>query len=369
MLQQSGIPPPRKERGTSMPPSPSQLPRPPRSLKPPRKIEYGRLSDTELKKRSQTPPKLIGQQQAPPSSPQLMSQQQKQQHHQNEYEMKTSSLKRSGFSKREFSPAKNLIEMKENLRDFTMKHKNYGAINKAENENKFGFKSNSPAEFLKPDFISSTKKYYHRLEEPTRIKKASPESNLITMKRSLLPSAKKINTATSNATTATATTQTTICLNSNSHNKDTRDSSSGSNNSNNSNTISRYSPIHTTTKPQSNDANMSSYHHHLNQHHQQQQHATRTPPKYIPLQSSSEMKTNSIKNSNNKLQILTPNKSSSSLPSSSILHATAIANSSSSSAATTPTTASLPPKPMDINKNQRRGSSLTRAENKYRIQF
>lgn len=246
--------PPRKDRGSSLPPTASALPRPPRGLKPPRKIEYDRLSDSELKKRSQTPPKLA----------------------QRAYDIKTGSLKRTEYSpRREFSPGKTYIEMKEAM---VFKHKDYGSIPRPT--------------FSKPDFTST--RNYQRLEEaPPR--KASPADG--SLKRSLLPSVTRKPTHVG---------------------KSSRDSlnsaSSGSNNSNHSATNSRSSPIHT-EQP----------YHPLHFH-------AKTPPKYIPL----------------GVRPLAPPVK----PPPPMMHHQQIQ------------AASLPPKPAE-----RRAGSVTRGENRYRIQF
>lgn len=284
-ITQTGILPPRKDRGSSLPPS--ALPRPPRSLKPPRKIEYDRLSDSELKKRSETPPKLTAQR---------------------AYELKTSSLKRGEFGKPDFASNKNYMEMKEAL-DFSNynKHKDYGSMNKTD------------AKFVG----------YERLDD-TKVGKTSDSSSL---KRSLLPSARKLSIlGPTNINTV----------------KNSRDSlnsgSSGSNNSNNSNP--RSSPHH--NKTDSNSSNI------LYHHNGQFSHA-RTPPKYIRLTPPTDSRTYLPKTASNqqKLQQYATQQKTSSLP--------GMYNPGGSNSA------SLPPKPVD--KNNRRGSSLTRGENRYRIQF
>ncbi|EAT42594.1 AAEL005878-PA [Aedes aegypti] len=363
--QAGGILPPRKDRGSSLPPS--ALPRPPRSLKPPRKIEYGRLSDSEGKKRAETPPATDPQK---------------------EYEMKASSLKRMNagpFNKREFSPGKSYIEMKDPIqlaaKDYgTLKSKNFGSLGNtsipspSKNESKFGFGTKTSAsavnsgEFSKPEYTST--KNYHRLEEPSlQSRKSSLDS--AGMKRSLLPNVRKLSSTTV---------------------KGSRDSlnsaSSGSNNSNNSNHISRTSPMHSPQTPHPPTSLVYHLHH------------GRTPPRFIHHQQSTSAEstksslpspqspTGALQNSPffNKLapkpsQQQSHKTSSSTLPSASILHAAVTA--SATSAIGQQTTASLPPKPATdgAGKNgsgggsssgsggQRRGSSLTRSENKYRIQF
>ncbi|XP_055702910.1 uncharacterized protein LOC129801671 isoform X2 [Phlebotomus papatasi] len=246
--------PPRKERGSSLPPTASALPRPPRGLKPPRKIEYDRLSDSELKKRSQTPPKLA----------------------QRAYDLKTASLKRGDFCpRREFSPGKTYIEMKESM---GFKHKDYGSIPRPT--------------FSKPDFTST--RNYQRLEEASPRKASPAEASL---KRSLLPAVTRKPTPTV---------------------KSSRDSlnsaSSGSNNSNHSATNSRSSPVHT-------DPPYHPLHYHA-----------KTPPKYVSL---------------GPRPLAPPVK-----PPPPLLHHPG------------PQAASLPPKPQE-----RRAGSVTRGENRYRIQF
>lgn len=76
--------PPRKDRQSSAPPS--ALPRPPRNLKPPRKMEYGRLSETDSNKSN----------------------------NKSEYETKTSSLKRHQ-SPVSSSGSKNFVDIKSEL--------------------------------------------------------------------------------------------------------------------------------------------------------------------------------------------------------------------------------------------------------------
>lgn len=243
-------------RGTSLPPS--ALPRPARSLKPPRKIEYDRLSDSSNKARSQTPPKLS---QVSP------------------FEMKAATMKRNEYSRRDFtSPAKNYVEMKEMLNfpnpHFSLKRKDYGSMNKSE--------------FSKPEHTST--KYYQRLEESPKLNKTSDSG---AFKRSLLPSARKYSPAAA-------------CNSNKQHSRDSLNSSE-SNHSVNSNL--RQSPIH--LKVDVHNASNASFHHpHMN---------SRTPPKYMSLAPQDK-------------------------------------------------TASLPPKPID-NRTGRRGGSVTRGENRYKIQF
>lgn len=124
--------PPRKERRLSSAP-PTALPRPPRSVKPPRKIEYGRLSETDSSKLNSK----------------------------NEYETKTSSLKRqqspvTSTGSKNFIDIKNELQMALNPTKNALK--NYGAL-KADTANNITkiYYSN------KPDYVSS--KNYHRLPE------------------------------------------------------------------------------------------------------------------------------------------------------------------------------------------------------------
>ncbi|GAB0089892.1 Angiomotin [Sergentomyia squamirostris] len=252
--------PPRKERGSSLPPTANALSRPPRGLKPPRKIEYDRLSDSELKKRAQTPPKLT----------------------QRAYDLKTGSLKRGDFCpRRDFSPGKTYMEMKETM---AFKHKDYGSIPRPT--------------FSKPDFTST--RNYQRLEDaPPPLRKTSPAET--SLKRSLLPS---------------VTRKPAVVV------KNSRDSlnsaSSGSNNSNHSATNSRSSPVHISAGPESP-------YHPLHYH-------AKTPPKYMALGARA---------------MTSPSK-----PPQPLMHHPQ------------PPTASLPPKPAE-----RRAGSVTRGENRYRIQF
>lgn len=268
-------------RGTSLPPS--ALPRPAR-LKPPRKIDYDRLSDLSNKARSQTPPKLSQSSMA--------------------FEMKAATMKRNDFSCRDYrtSPAKNYVEMKEMLNfpnpHFSLKRKDYGSMNKSE--------------FSKPEHTST--KYYQRLEESPKMNKSSSNNggggvgggsvgggggngggssggsgggnSANGFKRSLLPSARKYSPANA-------------CNPNKQHSRDSLNSSE-SNHSMNSNR--RQSPIH--LKIDVHNASNPSYHHqHIN---------SRTPP-HLPPQDTKNH--------------------------------------------------SLPPKP------GQRGGSVTRGENRYKIQF
>lgn len=236
-------------RGTSLPPS--ALPRPPRSLKPPRKIDYDRLSDSELKARSQTPTKLS-------QTPQ--------------FDLKGNTIKRNDYSRRDYvSPAKNYVEMKEMLNfpnpHFSLKRKDYGSMN-------------TKAEFSKPEHTST--KYYQRLEESPKSTKASDGAG--GFKRSLLPSARKYSPAAATASNQNPNQNQNQNPNKQQHSRDSLNSSESNHSAN--------SHLHVTS---------------------------RTPPKYLSL---------------------TPQDK----------------------------TASLPPKPID-SRMGRRGSSVTRGENRYKIQF
>lgn len=127
--------PPRKDRQSSAPPS--ALPRPPRTLKPPRKIgDYGRLSETDSNKSNSKC----------------------------DYEMKTSSLKRQQ-SPITSSGSKNFVDIKTELQlalnPTKINPKTYGTIKNdtANNITKIYYSN-------KPDYLSS--KNYQRLpESPT----------------------------------------------------------------------------------------------------------------------------------------------------------------------------------------------------------
>lgn len=275
-ITQNGILPPRlKERSGSLPPS--ALPRPPRSLKPPRKIEYDRLSDTELKCRAQTPPKSNS--------------------NQSKYDLKSNTMKRSDFGRRDFSPGKNFLDVKETLAfpkpDFSLKRKDYGS-------------------FSKPEFTST--RNYQRLEDSPKPMKANQD---IAYKRSLLPSSRKYSTGTNNT------------------GKNSRDSLNSSESNNSTNSNPRSSPVH--IKTDSSTSN-NTYH-------------SRTPPKYVPPISPQEKSFLAARQQNNQQQ-RQQIKAASMMP----------------TTCTSSTSASLPPKPND-NKSGKRGSSLTRGENRYRIQF
>lgn len=230
----------KENRGTSLPPS--ALPRPARSLKPPRKIDYDRLSDSSNKARSQTPPKMS---QLP-------------------FEMKAATMKRNEYSRRDFTPPakNNYVEMKEMLNfpnpHFSLKRKDYGSM------------MSKQSEFSKPEHTST--KYYQRLEESPKMNKASENggngggngsggggiSGNSGFKRSLLPSARKYSPAAASNS------------NKQQHSRDSLNSSE-SNHSVNSNL--RQSPIH--LKVDVHNASNASFHHqHIN---------SRTPPKYMSL--------------------------------------------------------------------------------------
>jgi hypothetical protein len=250
------------------------LPRPPRTLKPPRKIEYGRLSETDSNKSNN---KI-------------------------EYEIKTSSLKRQQ-SPVTSSGSKNFVDIKTELQM---------ALNSTKNNPKtYGTLKNDTATNItkiyysnKPDYVSS--KNYQRLPE-------SPSSS--DMKRfggsSISSSGKKITFLRG----STGVQQ----------QQQSREGSisSGSN--------SRSSP-----KPQEVC------------YQQLVRSRTRTPPKYLNLNTSAGGKITYLSNSNNS----SPTKAN--LPSSSVLyHQTQSQN-------------------MDWKQQHQRASSGGRSgsgENKYRIQF
>lgn len=181
---------------------PRALPRPQRSLKPPRKVEYDRLSDSQIKAHSQTPPKIIA-----PST----------------YEMRTSSLKRDEYPKCKFSTSSTYMEMKQALgfpkSPFSLKPKDYGSINKHE--------------FSKPDYTS--KKNYSRLEGSPKAKTILPESS--GFKRSLLPTVRKYSQAIYPA------------------NKSSRESLNSSESNNSSNMTARRSPNPNHSKGESSSSN------------------------------------------------------------------------------------------------------------------
>lgn len=293
--------PPRKERNSSAPPS--ALPRPPtRTLKPPRKIEYGRLSETESNKSTETSERS-----------------------KNEYELKTSSLKRhqspiSSSGTKNFLNIKSEIQMALNAKSNT---KNYGAI-----------KHDQPSGIAKiyysskPDFLST--KNYQRFDSSST--PPSPSSD--TSKRPFIP-----NPQGNSSNSSTASKKTTNFVRASSataaqHQKvSSRDSLNSVSSGSNSN--SRSSPIHAKI-----EAPPTIFSHRSR---------TRTPPKYLPLQAET--------NTNSKL-----NYSPTKLPSSSVLHATHGQQAPS-----------LPPKPTASHHLRGTTSSTGRSgsngENKYRIQF
>ncbi|KAJ6641446.1 hypothetical protein Bhyg_06385, partial [Pseudolycoriella hygida] len=250
-IKQNGILPPRlKERSGSLPPS--ALPRPPRSIKPPRKIDYDRLSDTELKCRAQTPPKS--------SNP-----------NQSKYDMKSNTMKRNEIARRDYSPGKSFLDVKDTLAfpkpDFSLKRKEYGS-------------------FSKPEFTST--KNYQRLEDSPKAMKANQDA---AYKRSLLPSSRnKYSTGTNNSA------------------KNSRDSLNSSESNNSTNSNPRSSPVH--IKTDSSTSN-NTYH-------------SRTPPKYLPPISPQEKSFLAARQHNNQRQqqikavsvtpTCTGNSSSASLP-------------------------------------------------------
>lgn len=207
-------------------------------------------------------------------------------------------MKRNEFGRRDFSPGKNFLDVKETLAfpkpDFSLKRKDYGS-------------------FSKPEFTST--RNYQRLEDSPKPMKANQE---IAYKRSLLPSSRKYTAGT------------------NSTGKNSRDSLNSSESNNSTNSNPRSSPVH--IKTDSSTSN-NTYH-------------SRTPPKYVPPISPQEKSFLAARQQNNQQQRQQQMKAASMTP-------TSTGNTSS---------ASLPPKPND-SKSGKRGSSLTRGENRYRIQF
>lgn len=236
------------KRGTSLPPS--ALPRPPRTLKPPTKIQYDRLSDADFKSRSQTPPKIF------------LS-----------YRDKMSEITSSDYGKRDFP--NNLMPVNESI-EFSVRKD--GRIK-------------AKSEFSRPDFTS--RKYYQRLEDNPS-SKLSPEPKIY--KRSLLP---KYTTSSPRL----------------GHKQQARDSE----NSSESTSTIRNSPV------------------------------PMDPRSVTPNFNQSERKIESK-------FILDPTKSS------------PLGN---KAMAGRPTLATLPPKPNEsrIVSNARRAGSVSRGENRYRIQF
>jgi hypothetical protein len=262
--------PPRKDRQSSAPPS--ALPRPPRTLKPPRKIEYGRLSETDSNKSNNS---------------------------KSEYEIKTSSLKQRNQSPITSNGSKNFVDIKTELQmalNSTKNNpKNYGTIKNdtANNITKIYYSN-------KPDYLST--KNYQRLPD-------SPSSS--DSQKRFIPSNKKITFS-----------------------QQSREGSiSSGSNSRSSPKIQEvaYQPL-------------------------TQRSRTRTPPKYLHLNSpnvqssTTAAKLNYLSNSNNS----SPTKPT--LPSSSVLHHAFHAAQAQNA---------------DWNKQHQRANSgrSTSGENKYRIQF
>ncbi|XP_052862278.1 uncharacterized protein LOC128268994 [Anopheles cruzii] len=384
-------------RGSSLPPS--ALPRPPRSLKPPRKIEYGRLSDggggdggalgggmMGKKTRAVTPPSPVSS-----DSPK---------------DTYGGRIKRPGAvgGVRDFSPAKGgYVEMKDTLQltgcgGGSLKHKSYGSMNAVapgggpvgghQGGTKFGFVKTSSGsagsgssggsgstvcgDYAKVDYPST--KNYQRLEEtpttptmPTtgtvvvsdhgsqsssQSRKSSADSG--TLKRTLLPNVRKPSPGIQQQQQTIPKGGSRDSLNS---------ASSGSNHSNSTGPagmagLSRSSPLRSTPT--------AGYHHSLHT-------LQRTPPRFIHHQQSTS--TESTKSnyampgsqqpqqqqplhhgffskfasqSVSPARTITQPKSSSSLPSSSVLQAAV--SSSATSAIGQSSTASLPPKPAGLDK-------------------
>ena len=127
--------PPRKDRQSSAPPS--ALPRPPRTLKPPRKIEYGRLSETDSSKSNTK----------------------------SEYELKTSSLKRHQSPVSSSIGSKNFIDIKNELAMNSKDNlKNYGTMKNADtaanNITKIYYSN-------KPEFLTTSKNYQRLPDSPS----------------------------------------------------------------------------------------------------------------------------------------------------------------------------------------------------------
>lgn len=218
--------------------------------------------------------------------------------------MKSNTMKRSEFNRRDFSPGKNYLDVKDALAfpkpDFTLKRKDYGS-------------------FSKPEFTST--RNYQRLEDSPKPMKANQD---IAYKRSLLPSSRKYSTGANNA------------------GKNSRDSLNSSESNHSTNSNPRSSPVH--IKTDSSTSN-NTYH-------------SRTPPKYVPPISPQEKSFLAARQQSNQQQ-RQQIKAASMMPTCEPNKGTCTSSSSS---------ASLPPKPND-NKSGKRGSSLTRGENRYRIQF
>ncbi|XP_050096846.1 uncharacterized protein LOC126578392 [Anopheles aquasalis] len=380
-------------RGSSLPPS--ALPRPPRSLKPPRKIEYGRLSDggsgpmgddgtvgKQKKNRAATPPS--------PSAG-----------HSSPKDVFGASMKRpSAVGGREYSPAKGsggYGELKDTLqltKDYgggggSLRHKSYGSMNAVTTNGagaggggsgggvKFGFgsvKSGGPV----VDYPST--RNYQRLEEPhhtgsspssSQSRKSSGDSG--TLKRSLLPNVRKLSGGGTQQTITKGGSRDSL----NSASSESNHSTPGG-----GGVLSRSSPLRSV--PSSYQHAMAAYHGHQQQQQQQQQpqsqpHNRTPPPRFIhhqqstsaestksnytvstssstggtPLQahgyftkfsSQSVSPGRTIPPTTGQRNPATQPKSSCSLPSSSVLHAAV--NSSATSAIGQSSTASLPPKPV-----------------------
>ncbi|XP_058055217.1 uncharacterized protein LOC131206617 [Anopheles bellator] len=410
-------------RGSSLPPS--ALPRPPRSLKPPRKIEYGRLSDggggdggalgggmMGKKTRAVTPP-------SPASSD-------------SPKDTYGGRIKRPVGGVRDFSPAKGgYVEMKDTLGcgGGSLKHKSYGSMNAVapvggsvggQGGTKFGFVKTSSGsagsgssggsgstvcgDYAKVDYPST--KNYQRLEEtpttPTMTTTGavvadsqSRKSSADSLKRTLLPNVRKPSPGTQQQQQIIPKGGSRDSLNS---------ASSGSNHSNSAGPA-RSSPLRSTPT--------AGYHHSLHTlqrtpprfiHHQQSTSTESTKSNYAMAVVSSQQPQQQpplhhgffskfASQSVSPARTITQPKSSSSLPSSSVLHAAV--SSSATSAIGQSSTASLPPKPAGLDKQlgpapqsgtpsavssstghtgynnpqRQRGTSLARVGNKYRIQF
>ncbi|XP_049546896.1 uncharacterized protein LOC125957910 [Anopheles darlingi] len=387
-------------RGSSLPPS--ALPRPPRSLKPPRKIEYGRLSDggggsmgdetvgKQKKNRAATPP-----------SPSAGG------GHSSPKDVFGASMKRpSAVGGREYSPAKGsggYGEMKDTLqltKDYgggagSLRHKSYGSMNAVTTGGgnsggvKFGFGSVksgpvagsglSGADFTKVDYPST--RNYQRLEEPhhtgsspssSQSRKSSGDSG--TLKRSLLPNVRKLSGGGSGG----GGTQQIMTKGGSRDSLNSASSESNHSTPGGSGTgvLSRSSPLRSVS---------SSYQHAMAAYQQQQQqpqpqpHNRTPPPRFIHHQQSTSAESTksnytvstsssaggtsaqaqgyftkfssqsvspgrTIPPTTGQRNAATQPKSSCSLPSSSVLHAAV--NSSATSAIGQSSTASLPPKPV-----------------------
>lgn len=416
----AGLQPPRlKERGASLPPS--ALPRPPRSLKPPRKIDYDRLSggDTittidSLKTRPHTPPKL------PPSpttsasstvstSASTQSSQQSVGHlpppskYAGEPQQHRTALKRADFAARRTDSGDKAVAA-----SFTLKRaKDYGTM-----------KSNTSAvaEFSKPEYTST--RNYQRLEEspkPVRGHSVGPASSphqnhnqqqqQQQQQRSLLPSVRKYSSAAPPSPTAPVHQS---MIPPAPPSKSSRDSlnSSGSNNSTHSASHHHHHHLHQQPQhpQQQHRFNAPQYAAppHYNHHHQlttaaaaQLQHA-RTPPKFTnntaggingahnnSTMSGAEKTLIAARHQNSQRQLHLQQQQHQQQATNSLKQPSP----SPSAASTVSHTAvdALPPKPMADATNSsnhgnhgsgcagkvvtRRSGSLARGENRYRIQF